>query len=1489
MIRIDKVWNFSKYGSAIEPRNLAEVQLASYNRFLQPDVDPKRQRRKNQGLEAILRETFPIVSYDGKATLEYLYYELGEPRYTEEECRQLHLTYGRPLRIHCRLTHKEKKEALKEPIYIGDIPIMLGGGEFIINGTERVIVSQLHRSPGVDFTVEFAESDRPLHGARIIPERGSWIELAVTKRETLEIRIDQSARFPVTTFLRAMDEKFGSTEAILRLFYPTRIIHLSDSIKPAENSKIPEYWEDLFLKKFLNEGDGRQKILEEKLEKLGQTIRRRKYLKKEELKLFAEFKLADYKEQDLEKIDQNEESAVQAWSKKGFAAYEEQSDAFEGVVAAFKAMLDADDRPRGVSSGIVSAILAFVYPENACMIDYHGWNALIEAKYPGFEKKKKKGPGTKRQSQYSADEYNQYLRAMSNIAKVQPKPMTARQVDSAIFAAHRANKQIEREWLTGITVETEGKLHPEMYAIEPIVDPKTGEELVPAGGQIGVALNSILTSGVKRIEVIDKPSDELILNTLAEDPTDSHEKALVAIYTRLRPGSPLQAGKIDRAKTLFKEKFYDENRYRLGKVGRFRLNRKFKLNGDASTAMTLVPEDMVNIVNYIFKLRAGEGAVDDIDHLGNRRLRTVDELAAVEIRKGFLKLRRTVQERISIKEPEELVRIADLVNSKSVSASIDFFFGRSELSQVVDQTNPLSQLTHERRLSALGPGGLNRKRAGFEVRDVHISHYGRICPIETPEGANIGLISSLSLYANVDEYGFLTTPYRKVDRRTGKVTDEIVWLRADEELEAVLAPPDVLARDGNGTAKVPDKPILARGKGNVTQVEGKDVEYVDVSPQQTVGVSAALIPFLEHDDANRALMGSNMQRQAVPLIRTEPPIVATGLEKAVAENSGMVVRARKAGTVTYVDSKRIVIDNVDEYPLKKFAKLNERTCLNQKPVVKPGQRVKKGQIIADGPACASGELALGRNVLVAFVPFDGYNFEDAILISERLVKTDAFTSIHIEEYEVEVRETKLGREEFTRDIPNVSERALRNLDERGIVRVGTHVKAGDILVGKVAPKSKSELTPEEKLLHAIFGRAGEDIKNDSLELPAGEEGVVIATKHFSRRTHMSEEQKRLLKKEAKQYSEKMDAKIIHVFRKMCQEINEVLGSPMIDPGTRQKVGQSPIDAVILEQVDGFTLDWIKGNEHQRKQAEGIYNRYRPIIEELQKDKQRTLERMKRGDELPSGVLEMAKVYVATKRKLSVGDKMSGRHGNKGVIARIMPEEDMPFLADGTPVDVCLDPLGVPSRMNVGQILETHLGWAAAVLGFKAITPVFDGATEKEIIDAIEQANEHVRQRRQQKEVIQKAGETGEILVEMPPDGKITLYDGRTGEPFEQKVTVGYMYLTKLHHLVDDKIHARSTGPYSLITQQPLGGKARTGGQRFGEMEVWALEAYGASYTLQEMLTVKSDDVEGRTKIYESMIKGTNTLDASTPASFDVLCNELRGLALNIQLEKKSLI
>ena len=1210
-----------------EMPGLTDIQTKSYDSFLQ--YDTPNDKRKDYGLESVLKEIFPVESYDKTLRVEYLRYDLGKPRYEPDECRQLRLTYGRPFRVWLRLT---KEEPVEEEVYLGDMPIMLGGGEFIINGAERVVVSQLHRSPGVDFVREVDTGERYTFSCRIIPERGSWIEFNISKKDTLTVRIDQSGKFSAMTLLRAMDPKYSMNADIIRAFYKTKI----------------------------------EKVVDRR-----------------------------------------------------------SAQKFEGKMA----------------------------------------------------------------------------------------------VDDIVYPAKSS---------------------------------KAGEVIVESGQKITKTVAEIIcSSGVTSIEVMPETRNPLVFNSLAEDNTSSHEEALLRIYQRLRPGNPPQ---LEKARTLFTEKFFDTNRYRLGKVGRFRINRKLGLKVP-ETEMTLRPADLIASVSYLIRLVAGDPAVeiDDIDHLGNRRLRTIDELACDELRKGFLKLRRTVQERMSLKDVEDMTP-RSLINPKSISAAIEYFFGRGELSQVVDQTNPLSMLTHERRLSALGPGGLNRKRAGFEVRDVHISHYGRICPIETPEGTNIGLISSMAIYSNVDEYGFLVTPYRKV--KGGAVSDEVVWLRADQEAESYVAPADAPIKNGNITGGN----IVARYHGDFEMISVDQVQHIDVAPGQMVGVSAGLIPFLEHDDANRALMGSNMQRQAVPLLVAEPPLVGTGMERQVAQNSSMVVVARRKGVVSSVDSMKIVIGG-DTYNMRKFVGLNERTCQNQKPIVVPGQKVEKGEVIADGAATYKGELALGRNVLVAFMTWDGFNFEDAIIISEELVQNDVYTSIHIEEYDVEIRETKLGREEFTRDIPNVSEKALRNLNDFGVIEIGTYVRPGDVLVGKVSPKSKTELTPEEKLLHAIFGRAGEDVKNDSLEVPSGVEGIVIDTQKFSRRMSLGEEERKAFEKELKQVETEGNEQIATAFGEMIREMEASLGRTLADEdGTPLVRDQEP--KFIAEVAPRFQLSWLNLRSPQRQaDIEVIYKQHWSVVESAIDVRDRHLNSMKRGDELRSGVLQMVKVYVATKRVISVGDKMAGRHGNKGVIAKILPKEDMPFLADGTPVQIMLNPLGVPSRMNVGQILETHLGWAGAILGFQAITPVFNGATEDMIRDCLVEAG-------------------------LPVSGKAQLFDGRTGDAFEQETTVGQIYMLKLHHLVDEKVHARSTGPYSLITQQPLGGKARFGGQRFGEMEVWALEAYGAAYILQELLTVKSDDVEGRTKIYESMVKGENSLEAGTPASFDVLTNEIRGLGLNMQLEKR---
>ncbi|MCH8134639.1 MAG: DNA-directed RNA polymerase subunit beta [Proteobacteria bacterium] len=1279
--------SFAKVGDALEIPNLIDIQTIAYARFLQRDTAPRE--RSHSGLEGLLREVFPVVSYDGNMSLEYVSYMLGKPRYSPDECRELRLTFGMPFRIRLRLTRKDSDEIFEDLVYVGELPVMMGGGEFIINGAERVIVSQLHRSPGVDFTKDQAEGDRALHGCRIIPERGSWIEINVTKKDILAVRIDQSSKIAATTFVRAMTDKYSTDESIIREFYKTK--------------------------------------------------------------------------------------------------------------------------------------------------------------------------------------------------KVRPS-----------------------------------SLAPEMYVVSTILDGETDEVLVAAGCQVGDAVSRIKEMTSRWIEVVVDARDALILNTLADDSTHSHEEALLKIYARLRPGNPAQ---LDKAKKLFAEKFFDENRYRLGKVGRFRINRKLDLKGDADS-MVLEVADFIRCLNYLLQLRAGDTqcSVDDIDHLGNRRLRTLDELAAEEMRKGFLKLRRTVQERMSMRNPDEISRIAQLINSKSISSSIEFFFGRSELSQVVDQTNPLSQLTHERRLSALGPGGLNRKRAGFEVRDVHISHYGRICPIETPEGTNIGLIASLALYGRVDEFGFLLTPYRPVDSK-GYVNGEIVFLRADEEMRHILAPPEAL---NPGKSRLRNGALVVRAYGELSQSDRESVSYVDISPKQTVGVSASLIPFLEHDDANRALMGSNMQRQAVPTLRAEAPLVGTGIERTVAIDSGVTVIAKRGGKVDFVDASRIVVrvnDNetsaaepgVDIYNLTKYTRSNQNTCINQRPLVKSGDLIAAGDVLADGPSTDLGELALGQNLLVAFMPWNGYNFEDSILISERVVEEDRFTTIHIEELQCVARDTKLGPEDITSDIPNVGDSALAKLDESGIAFIGAEVKSGDILVGKVTPKGETQLTPEEKLLRAIFGEKASDVKDTSLRVPPGMDGTVIDVRVFTRDGVEKDHRALAIERaELESVRKDFDDTLRILEEDIYERVELMLTNKMAQGGPNKLKSGSKITKAYLDEVPREQwFDIRLKNDDANEQLEKAFTRLNAQREEFDRRFEVKKAKITAGDDLAPGVLKMAKVYLAVKRRIQPGDKMAGRHGNKGVISIIVPVEDMPYLENGDPVDIVLNPLGVPSRMNVGQVLETHLGWAAKGVGNKidemlkaqesvtklrqfldavynktggqqedlksftdeeilelaknlrngvpTATPVFDGASEEEI-----------------KGLLRLAG--------LDESGQSTLYDGRTGDKFDRKITVGYMYMLKLNHLVDDKMHARSTGPYSLVTQQPLGGKAQFGGQRFGEMEVWALEAYGAAYTLQEMLTVKSDDVQGRTKMYKNIVDGEHEMDAGMPESFNVLVKEIRSLGINIELE-----
>jgi len=1207
-----RVRDFTKTGDAAVMPDLAEVQTAAYGDFLQPDRLPEE--REEVGLEAILREVFPVESRDGALRIEYLGYRLGAPLREEAACRDLGLTYAAPLYARLRCVGAE---SIEEDVYLADMPIMMGTGSFIINGSDRVVVAQIQRSPGVDFSESEGKAGRRTQSCRFVPERGTWVELSVSAKDTLQVRLGRSGGMPATWLLRAMLPDAAADAQLLALFYGVEDFNL-----------------------------------------LG---------------------------------------------------------------------------PEGL------------------------------------------------------------------------EPLVGR------------------------------------YLADDILNKETGEVYAPAGSAVSEELAlAFYEADMENVAVLKAVDDPLMLRTVQADPCKSHEEALIRIYARFRPGEPASA---QRAAAFFAERFGDERNYSLGEVGRFRINRKFNQTVRADR-MTLCAEDILNAVRYLVGLRRHEGAPDDIDDLGNRVLRTIDRLLGETMREAMMRWGRMLREQLSAVH-ENVPSPRSVAATRTIALAVEQFFARGELSQVLDQTNPLAELNHVRRISALGPGGLNRKRAGFEVRDVHPSHYGRICPIETPEGPNIGLIASLGIFAEVDKYGFITTPYRATNGAGG----EVRRFRADEEATHLLAP--LRPRDGASET------MIRRG-GEFVLGRMSDVDFVDVSPKQMLGVSASLIPFLEHNDANRALMGSNMQRQAVPLLKTEQPLVATGMEGIVARNSGMVVVARAPGTVTEVDGRHIRVGE-ETYELRKFRRMNEGTCLNQRPIVREGDKVEAGQVIADGAGTCNGELSLGRNVLVAFMIWDGYDFEDAIIVSEELVEADRYTSVHIEEFTAELRETRMGREEFTRDIPNVPERMLRNLDENGAIRIGTRVQPGDILVGKVAPKSKTDLTPEEKLLREIFGAAGVDVSNESLTLPPGSGGIVVDVRSYRRREKPGGRMPSEERKEAERLRREHTRRLAEAIANMMRDLARL---PML-PGEHIRLlgPDAPArDWIQLEQ--DFRFDLHAFAPEARDQARHHYLMHGSTIEALKVERDRALRKLRSGDELPHGVFEMVKVYVAVKRTLSTGDKMAGRHGNKGVIARVVPKEDMPFLPDGTPVEMILNPLGVPSRMNVGQILETHIGWAGRALGFRAISPVFDGATEEEIRACLREAG-------------------------LPESGKSVLYDGRTGEPFDQAVTVGQIYMMKLNHLVEEKVHARSTGPYSLITQQPLGGKARMGGQRLGEMEVWALEAYGAAHVLQEMLTVKSDDFEGRGRMYESLVKGQGLLEAGTPQSLQVLIHELRGLGLHLQLGKNS--
>ena len=1350
--------SFGKIPEAVAMPNLIEVQRSSYEQFLQ--MHTPQAERTEDGLGGVFRGVFPIKDFSDRAVLEYVSYEFEPPKFDVEECQQRDLTYAAPLKVLLQLIvfdideeteARSVKEVKEQEVYLGDVPLMTDKGTFIVNGTERVIVSQMHRSPGVFFDHDKGKthsSGKLLFAARIIPYRGSWLDMEFDAKDVLNVRIDRKRKLPATTMLYALGY---DTDAILDEFY-TRSVYRLD--------------------------------------------------------------------------------------KKGWITGFRQ-EAWKGTKPEFD---------------LVDAKTNKVVAETGKKITLLGARKIAESK-----------------------------------------------TDEILLPS----------------VALEGK-----FLARDVVNMETGEIFAEATDVLTEELIAELREAeVSAIEILDIEASgrgAWLRNTLFADKNETRFEALSDIYRVMRPGEPPTQ---DAAEALFNQLFFDPERYDLSAVGRVKMNMRLAATIDGfepaeDTVRTLRRDDILSVMKVVLDLKDGRGDVDDIDNLGNRRVRSVGELMENNYRIGLVRMERAIKERMSSVDIDTVMP-HDLINAKPVVASVREFFGSSQLSQFMDQTNPLSEITHKRRLSALGPGGLTRERAGFEVRDVHPTHYGRICPIETPEGPNIGLINSLATHARINKYGFIESPYRLIEN--GKQKDEVVYLSAMEETRYAIAQANSSV-DAKG--KLVNEFVNARVNGEATLVPRDEVQYMDVSPKQVVSVAASLIPFLENDDANRALMGSNMQRQAVPLVSSDAPLVGTGMESIVARDSRAAVVANRSGVVEQVDATRIVVrateeadlgqSGVDIYRLAKFRRSNQNSCINQRPIVQVGDKVTKGDIIADGPSTDLGELALGRNVLVAFMPWNGYNFEDSILISERIVKDDVFTSIHLEEFDIAARDTKLGPEEITRDIPNVGEEALRNLDEAGIVAVGAEVQAGDILVGKVTPKGESPMTPEEKLLRAIFGEKASDVRDTSLRVPPGDAGTVVEVRVFNR--HGIDKDQRALQIEREQIEalqeDKEDEQSI-LERNTYSRLKDLLvgkeaaaGPHGIDPGR--------LKASDLDQVPQYQL-WDIALKSEKAQAEfdALRAQFDASIADLEARFNDKVDKVQRGDDLPPGVMKVVKVFIAVKRKLQPGDKMAGRHGNKGVISKINPAEDMPFLEDGTPVDVVLNPLGVPSRMNVGQILETHMGWASAglgklignsleqwhqdndadalrktldmVYGGKAegielperdedivelagnltkgvpiATPVFDGAREADIVRMLERAGLH-------------------------GSGQVTLYDGRTGEPFNRPVTVGYKYLLKLHHLVDEKIHARSTGPYSLVTQQPLGGKALFGGQRFGEMEVWALEAYGAAYTLQEMLTVKSDDTAGRAKVYEAIVRGDDTFEAGVPESFNVLIKEMRSLGLNVEL------
>ena len=1371
--------SFGRVAEVAPMPNLIEVQKSSYDHFLQMGVVPEQ--RSNVGLQEVLRSVFPIRDFSERAQLEFVRYELETPKYDVDECQQRGITFAAPLKVTLRLVvwdvdedtgSRSIRDIKEQDVYMGDMPLMTKNGTFIINGTERVIVSQMHRSPGVFFDHDKGKthsSGKFLFAARVIPYRGSWLDFEFDAKDHVYVRIDRRRKLPATTLLLGLDS------AVTEELRPSR----KTENKPLLPSEAVGMSKEEILSNFY-----------------GKIVFHRGH---------------------------------QGW----MMPFQEEH---------FKGKLTNDLRDARTGEVVLS----------------------------GGE-------------------------------RITP----------------RVARRLREEGLTEVLV-TEEELIGRYFASD-LINEETGEVHFEAGDEITAAtLATLTTYGIDELPVLDIDHVTVgayIRNTLAIDKNATREDALIDIYRVMRPGEPPT---LETAEALFNSLFFDPERYDLSAVGRVKMNSRLGLPGDDSVR-TLRKADILAILKVLVGLKDGRGEIDDIDHLGNRRVRSVGELMENQYRVGLLRMERAIRERMSSVEIDTVMP-HDLINAKPAAAAVREFFGSAQLSQFMDQTNPLSEITHKRRLSALGPGGLTRERAGFEVRDVHPTHYGRICPIETPEGPNIGLINSLATYARVNQYGFIESPYRRVVE--GRVTDEVVYLSAMDEGRYAIAQANVETdEEGRITADLTN----CRKGGDFVMTRPEEIDLIDVSPKQLVSVAAALIPFLENDDANRALMGSNMQRQAVPLIRAEAPLVGTGMEETVARDSGVTIIARRSGIVDQVDATRIVIrateetstaaSGVDIYNLLKFQRSNQNTCITQRPLVTVGDQVMAGDIIADGPSTQFGELALGRNVLCAFMPWNGYNFEDSILISERIVSDDVFTSIHIEEFEVMARDTKLGQEEITRDIPNVGEEALKNLDEAGIVYIGAEVKPGDILVGKVTPKGESPMTPEEKLLRAIFGEKASDVRDTSLRLPPGVSGTIVEVRVFSRRGVDKDERALAIERaEIERLAKDRDDERAILERSFAARLKELLLGQIAVGGPRGMKSGSEITEEELAEYSPALWKQISIRDDERMaDVEALKKQMDNAVGALTSRFESKVEKLQRGDELPPGVMKMVKVFVAVKRKLQPGDKMAGRHGNKGVISRIVPCEDMPYLADGTPVDIVLNPLGVPSRMNVGQILETHLGWAAAGLGRRVgevlanvkrgvaagqlrglLGEMYQGEQKAEIddlvdADLVELAGNLVRGVPMASPVFDGARE--EDIVSMleraglSSSGQVTLIDGRTGEPFDRPVTVGYIYMMKLHHLVDDKIHARSIGPYSLVTQQPLGGKAQFGGQRFGEMEVWALEAYGAAYTLQEMLTVKSDDVSGRTKVYEAIVRGDDNFEAGIPESFNVLVKELRSLGLNVELEQ----